>query len=625
MRWMLPFGALLLAAVAACDGPAPQAKVLRLLDFHQANAEGVFLNETLVFHFSDDLDRSSVTRHSLRIVDSRGSRVPGTIEVAGSRVRFHPRFPTSPDLSDGGLLPGATYHVEVVGFPFPDGFRGRDEAPLATTHRFRFLTVARALTDDHRVFSALLSEEVPILRIAATHLGPVDPIRIEVDQPLDPRTVVPEAFELLDGAEPLDLRVRMTENTRDRAVIELWVRGEGENNLRALEPGSWYVLRLAEDVEPPRTLGGLPVQPAWIGSRLPGARITVFGSRLSSKRVEFDLPPPSAETRATSRRDQEMHYSSNWSVEPVRGADGMASWGEGRVTIRYPAAAGTGADGHIELSELTDPARLRDVHAERMTLAPSSEIQLPFEGLVVLRSQGSIELAGAFVRPRAITLPPPMEFPPGETLSEWLERAKEMDHAWTVLIAGGDLIVPVGAGLHLEGPLLLVAGGRLRIGDSMRASELWKLAPGDGGRFVIPELLWVPTANDLTLPPEKRFVVDEPTTNPLVSPIRFGVMSASFRPRSGVAAWRPGHYEGEAGAGSLSVLWLGQRSMHGGVEEFGPVEDVLLLQGSDAMRFQIELTMPARSAEGGDWDPPTVDYVEFNWDAPGPGAPDDNR
>jgi hypothetical protein len=67
------------------------------------------------------------------------------------------------------------------------------------------------------------------------------------------------------------------------------------------------------------------------------------------------------------------------------------------------------------------------------------------------------------------------------------------------------------------------------------------------------------------------------------------------------------------------------------------VDDVLLLAGSDALRFTVELTVPAalrepyHAGDAGDagdaerekagmWDPPTVEYVELRWDAPLPGA-----
>jgi hypothetical protein len=278
----------------------------------------------------------------------------------------------------------------------------------------------------------------------------------------------------------------------------------------------------------------------------------------------------------------------------------------------------------VDLSEVVDYSRLRDLHASRLSLATPARFELPMEGLVVLRSQGAMHLGGALVRPPPASRPPSMEpeFRPGETRTGWLARMRAQDPAWTVLIAGGDLVVSAGAhdagGLLFGGPVLLVAGGRLRIGDTIQGTELWKLSPGDGGSLAQPGLQWVPGANDTDLPRDERFLVDAPLTNPLVEPLTFGVLSASFRPHSGVANWRPGSFKGDPGVGELRVRWLGQRFSRDGVEEFGPVDDVLLLQGSDALRFQVELSMPAAA---GPWQPPLLEYVEFRWDLPSPSAP----
>jgi hypothetical protein len=632
--------ALLGLAACAREAPVPAAPAaIDLLDFHQADATGVFLNETLVLHFSRDLDRSSVTRASVAVVDDRGRPVPGELAVDGPRVAFTPLLPRSPDLTDGGFLPGSRFHVAVTGFPFPDGVRGRDGEPLRASRAFSFRTVPVPDRGDEAVFAPPLVEAPAYLGVRVAQVGPVDPIVLTTDVPLDPRTVTGDAFELLDGTEPLRLRVTLAANDASGARIDLRALGAGRGRLRALEPGAWYVLRIAEGAEPPRTLGGIPVQPAWAVSRLGGARIEV-GSRLGTHRLEFDRPRIwSAPVGAGNLGPDQL-----WSVEPLGDVDGTATWGDGAIAIRYPAAAGTGADGAVAL-EAVAPERLRDVHATQLLLAPNRTVTLPADGLVVLRSQGAMRIAGALrrpPRPEAAEAPaPPMTFPAGDTLSAWLERARAENPPWTVLIAGGDLYVDRGpedsGGVDVAGPLLLVAGGRLRISDTLRAGALWRLAPGDANELARPELAWVPSAVDWSLPPEERFRVDAPERNPLVEPLTFGVQSAGFRPPAGVAAWRPGRYHAEPGNGGVRVRWIGQRFTAHGFEEYGPVDDVLLLAGSDALRFTVELTVPAalrepyHAGDAGDagdaerekagmWDPPTVEYVELRWDAPLPGA-----
>jgi hypothetical protein len=427
----------------------------------------------------------------------------------------------------------------------------------------------------------------------------------------------------LDLTTPLPVRVTLTENGPDGARIELRAAGEGKDNLRALER-PWYVLRIADGAAPPRTLGGIPVQPTWLASRIGGARIDVVG-RAKEHRVDFDTPRIWT-AEAGSAPSGALATDRMWSAQPLEGVDGTAYWGDGEVTVRYPAAAGTGAAGEVSLSDL-EPDAMHDLHATRLVLAPDATVELPPDGLVVLRSQGAMHLAGALRRaPAREAPPPPMRFPAGDNLSAWLARARAENHAWTVIVAGGDLFVEGvpfddAGGIELAGPLLLVSGGRLRISDRLEASAIARLAPGGD---VLP---W---ALDWTRKPDERFRVDPPVTNQLVLPLRFGVQSASFRPPSGVTAWRSSRYGAWNGIGDVRVRWIGQRFTTNGFEEYGPLDDVLLLAGSDALRFTIELVLPAASESGsaeapgteaGKWDPPKVDYVEFRWDAPLPGAP----
>jgi hypothetical protein len=177
----------------------------------------------------------------------------------------------------------------------------------------------------------------------------------------------------------------------------------------------------------------------------------------------------------------------------------------------------------------------------------------------------------------------------------------------------------------------------LRIADSLRADALWKLSPGDAAVMPQPELRWVTSAIDPRLAPSKRFRVDEPRVNPLVEPLTFSVLSASFRPESGVATW-PGTWEFRRGRGDVRLRWLGQRFARDQVEELGPVDDLLLLSGSDALRFRIDLTVlppprralamaqripfagPALTAWLCAWSPPAVDSLRIRSEAPPAGA-----
>lgn len=602
LRW----GGMVLALGLFGCGPQPLTPEVMAGEFRQAGEEGVYLNETLQFTFSDELDRASVTRQSLRILDPRGRPVRGATRVEGDRVYFEPALPRSPDLSDGGFVPGAMYTVELVGFPFPDGLRSRRGAPLERSRRSTFVAVAGAEDPGVQMFDLPLADEVALLELATQQIGPLDPILLECPTPLDPRTVRAEAFQLSEGFE---LQVRLVRNDAGGAEIELRPRGESRGTFAALEPGSWYALVLVRD-HAPRTLSGLPVQARWEEATAGSARVEVRRPMaLDRLRVDFDEQSEDRDPQA-GRALPQADLRSN---EAVPGFDGTADWSRGRVTIRYPRAAGSGAEGRVELAGEVEQ---RDLHAARLTLPAGASASLPAEGLVVLRSQAALVIDGELARPAPAGEPPPMDFAPGDTLSAWLDYARAQDPAWTVLVAGGDLWIS--GDLRVSGPLLLVTGGRLRISGSVRASKIWKLGPGSG-TFAEPMIEWVPTADRWSLPPERRFVVDEPEENPLVEPLRYAVLSGNFRPADGVAAWRPGLFGGSPGAGKLRLRWLGQRTTEAGIVEFGPVDDAILLPGADSLRFRIELEMPAG---GGVWDPPTVDYVEFRWDAAPPGNSD---
>ncbi len=603
-----------LLLLGGCDPSPASLDVLRLTAFAQDGDEGVFLNETLVFHFSGELDRSSVTRETVRISAPDGTPAAGELRVVGTQLHFLPDLPRAPGLFDGGLLPDAEYRVELLGFPLPDGLRGKGGEPLSACHRFRFATVARPLSDQP-VFDAW-SEEIPILRVVDTALGPLDPILLEVAQPLDPRTIRGDDFALLStagggaGGERLRLRAKLIENERDRARIELRALGErGSSALRVLPDGDYY-LKLAEEhaafaegASRPRNFAGVPVEPRWsVALSVHGVRVVVNTIVPEEKPFAFD--------------DDEYR-----SPQRVPGADGTADWCDtiwspkGSVSLRYPAAAGTGADGDVVLGARDVGP---DVHAATLRLPQESFVELPPSGLVVLRSQGAIDIEGELRRAAPPGDDPPMTFAVGDTLSEWLERARADESPWTVLVAGGDIRVP--GRLDFGGRLLLVAGGRIRISGSARGREIRKIGPGGG--FVqsgtMPFASWVEEAR--VTPPEdpeepwRRFVVDEPVENPLVRPLTFAVLSAPYRPEYGVELWRPAEIRGDPGAGSFRLRYHGLRDVGPrGVEEFGPVDDILLLQGCEALRILIELTLPA---DGGSWDPPKVDYVELRWNEP---------
>src|SRR5262245_5253335 len=92
--------------LCACRS-APGTGALELLDFRQNELVSVALNEDLAFHFSAELDPSSITADSVRIEDDEGREVAGErIVQHGNTLVFQADLPRSSDLLDGGLRPG---------------------------------------------------------------------------------------------------------------------------------------------------------------------------------------------------------------------------------------------------------------------------------------------------------------------------------------------------------------------------------------------------------------------------------------------------------------------------------------------------------------------------------------
>ena len=136
LRWVVT-----LLLVIACQRQAPPVESLRLIGFQQAAAKGVLLNEKLVFYFSEDLDPSSVTPSSARVLDQNRRLVDGNFRVEGNRLVFEPVLARQAHLRDGGLLPGALYRVELTGFPVISGVRSREGRVLEKGYSSLFRTV----------------------------------------------------------------------------------------------------------------------------------------------------------------------------------------------------------------------------------------------------------------------------------------------------------------------------------------------------------------------------------------------------------------------------------------------------------------------------------------------------
>ena len=572
------------ALCTACGRAArPQPRWVELLQVRPEQSQGLFLNESLTFDFSHPIDPASVTSESVRIVDQRGQRAAGEFRVDRNRIRFRPDPVLGAELADGGFRPGTRYTALIQGFPAPDGLRGRDGRPLARSVRWNFetahLTEPRGqMFVDHTPLFGLRLHPGEALTTVRT-----DPrVVLFCEEPVDPSTLRAEDFHFLTPAgERVDLQVRLLANhdhlvvrgrraLRTAAEIELVCMAE-------LSPGV-HSIRMAPDMEL-LDFGGNRVQPY-------------------SGTIEVDV----RETAGTHVQDF-LRREAN--TRPVPGADGTAAWGAGRVTIRFPRAAGDGRDGEIDLPDGSSDTK--DLHATRLTLPAGRTCRLEASGLVVLRAQGRLSIEGDLVR--SVGEAPGLTVEEGERLSTWLERAREEDPPWTVIVAGGDLVV--NGRIEVDGPLLLVAGGWIRVAERPRAAEneLWIL--GEGGGLALPS-----TASTLALE------LDPPTVNPLRTPLTYAVLSDPIPSSGSVVRWERASVSGRENLGRFRVRYVREEDLPlgGSLADWDPRDDPRQVRPLGRLRLLVELTVgPAGYGPGSDrrWSPPIVDGVRLNWSWPG--------
>jgi hypothetical protein len=102
------------------------ATSLVLIDVSVADFDGVALNQTILFEFSELLFPDSVRPDTIQIRagPNYGKQVPGYFRVGIEEegldtrfVRFYPQLPTLPDLSDSGFQPGTPYRIQMPGVP----------------------------------------------------------------------------------------------------------------------------------------------------------------------------------------------------------------------------------------------------------------------------------------------------------------------------------------------------------------------------------------------------------------------------------------------------------------------------------------------------------------------------
>lgn len=580
----------------------------------------MLLNEPLVVHFSQNLDPRSITQRTVRVVDERGNEVDGALEVVGRRLSFEPALPIDRALATGSFRAGSAYTLELLGFPRVDALRGRDGAPLSRTFRARFST---ADAESERPFLDDAPDRAALLSFEDTRAEAGAPWALVCDQALDPRTVNDDLFVLVPRSrlERIRVRSRLVENVAGRARIELMpvdaagvplLLGIGEHSLLA-DSGAASL----------RDLGGSQVPIPWLALPL-GALLVVEPVR----------PPP-----AGPRFLESFTSSQLATPRAVAGAVGEARWeGDGRVRLRFPASAGDGSDGPLELRT---SAERSSWNATSLVVPADAVVELPSTGCVVVAAQGTLEIDGQVVRRvqtgeagrrdgeapqewlRRFDRSPDfgvgrIRFEVGESLSAFVERARADERPITIFVAGGDIVVR--GEIDADGPCVLVAGGRVRVPGRVVASEAWLSEPHSRSSVI---------ASIKTLPIE----IDEPDENPLATEQTWSIVSGPIGAGGALRRWRaarvlghplPSATGGTSGAdglgtgapqGRFDVRYLGtRRTSDGQSVDIGPVADVRLLEDCETLRLLVDLTVPARGEQPTPWDPPWLDEVELVWE-----------
>ena len=608
-------GLWLLLGLSACLPKPSAAQDLRLSAFRQDGDRNVYLNEPLVLDFSEDLDPLSITESrdgesgSLRVLDPNGLPVPGTLSVNARQILFQPRLPLLPDLSDGGFRPGSEYRVLLAGFPRPDGLRSLQGAPLERSLALGFRTAlassAKPLFDP---FLELGGGPARML-LENSRLAPSDPITIVGTHGVDPRSLSGREFALTPW-DDLEAEATLI------ALHPRLVLNQGRTERGREE----YLSRL--ELVPERALGIGRYVLTRVEHRLQSLDGQTFLMPVPIQGLQIEIAPAPIGRRVISFRGaQWSHY------DEAPGSDGTllpAADGAG-LSLRLLAAAGSGADGELQGPEAWQGDA--EPEATGLRLESGSELELSErKGCVVLRAQGRMILEGRLRRrlgsgivwsdaqPFSAGLEPgesqAAEASMGEasanprTLDAWLERMQQLGEPWTVLIAGGDLVIS--GEIDVEGPLMLIAGGVIRVpeGGLVRAQAIYKSREGGDniGRVLNAPLALLPAS-----------------VNGLAEGLVYGLLTRPFRPQGGVRAWLSASVEAELGSASLGLQFIGLRDLPGGgTTEVGPVAKVDQLLDCQGIRLLVFLSLPAadeqEAAPGpAPWVPPLVRQVTLEW------------
>jgi hypothetical protein len=247
-----------LLAAACHRAPPPEFGIASTSPELRGTPPVVMLNEPLTVYFTAPVAGLSVTPDTVQVLDSRGERVPGTLQNGSHWVSFVPQPPLTPELRDGSFLPGERYELRIAGLPRVDAVKALDGRRLVHGASLPFRVAA--LDEAPPGLPAPLRPQaagVPLWLHASDAPGtvPADApiLYLRFSAPLLPGSVTAAAFDvrsLNDLAALLPRRVRAITLPGDAlpgcsVAIELGAQptraGGGHVRLR---PGDWLSMEL---------------------------------------------------------------------------------------------------------------------------------------------------------------------------------------------------------------------------------------------------------------------------------------------------------------------------------------------------------------------------------------------
>ncbi len=651
-----------------CGRPASSAGSLGLVEMvPPSGADPISLNDDLRVIFDSVLDPTSITAQSVRLVNQETGRpAKGRWVIEGRELRFQPRGALRQDLRDGGFQPGAEYVLMMDGFPLLSGPRSLQGDGLSHLIRHSFRTQssdvnAAGPSRELRTEGPVLLRDASPDAAARLRLRPEDPGKFETtplawdadlllacDEPLDPRWFRPEDFEVreLQGTRVMRSPIPVPDDGQLKSVqvASISLMHNEDEDVRDASEGAGAVLRFTFADRLPLRDGGrgtfeLVLKP---GVRDGGGVFDFSGHSAYRQPIPFFAVRRDAFS-PERKGSYEFEFLDAQDFTPLLdpASDGTAAWSTtGQLEVRYPRAAGDGSAGRVVLAE-TFPGK--DIHGTRLRVPADQETRLEGQGLVVLRAQGRIDIDGRLVRslgegetPQPIWDPKAMETSGStQTLTEWLVEAKAENAPWTVIVAGGDLVVR--GKIDVETPLLLVAGGMIRgVGEPGAArNQVWLL--GAGGFESMPYSSDATASPNVTPP----LMIDEPTFNQLVEPLTFVAVSSEVPKGVAPTDWGSPSILGSNGsAGTFRVQFLrppsrgnvsapsgsrpggsrwGEEWLRQAVRHDEPMD--VLLEGGQVdegggrvrLRMELRLLPAAVPRNPGPWDPPFVDRVRLFW------------